>query len=300
MLLVGTSDHLEDVDRQLSLAEDVSVTAIAPEAVAAVSPLVYALLDGERIARVAGGGLEPVATLPAAAGQSLAASSEVLLVGLAGAHLLVVHPMRGTAEPVPAFSSVEGRDTWQNPAATSPDLRSVVVTASGAWLAGVHVGGVWRSSDRGASWANVVPPEADVHEVRAGAGGTVVAASAGGLGWSTDDGVTWQWTDGGLHAAYCRAAAVDGTTVLVTASSGPTTSDGRLYRGPVGGPLEPCGTGLPASFPFILDTGCVDARQGQVALGARDGRIFRSSDGGARFEQVTERVGGRVQVVRFA
>ncbi len=31
-------------------------------------------------------------------------------------------------------------------------------------------------------------PEADVHEVAAGSGGTVVAAAAVGPGWSTDDG----------------------------------------------------------------------------------------------------------------
>lgn len=301
MLLVGTTDHLEDLDRQLSLAEDVRVVAVARQVPppGGVRPPVYALVDGRRIVRVEGDGVEPVARLDEATGQSLAADPRVLVVGVAGAGLVTVDPEAGTAEPVTAFSSLEGRDEWGNPAAPTPDLRSLAVTESGAWLVNVHVGGVWRSTDRGLTWTNVVAPEADVHEVSAGNGGTVVAAAAGGLGWSTDDGVTWEWTDDGLHAAYCRAVAVDGSTVFVTASTGPSTSDGRLYRGLVGERLEPCVSGVPASFPFNLDTGCVDARHGQAALGARDGRVFRSGDGGETFEQVTERVGGQVRVVRF-
>lgn len=300
MLLVGTTDHLEDLDRQLSLAEDVHVTAIARETLDGVSPSMYVLLDGERIVRVDGNGVDPVARLEEAAGQSLAADRGVLVVGLTGARLVTADPATGTVDPVTAFAGVPGRNEWENPAAPTPDLRSVTVTDSGAWLVNVHVGGVWRSPDRGASWTNVVPADADVHEVVAGSAGRVVAAAAGGVGWSTDDGVTWEWTAQGLHAPYCRAAAIDADAVFVTASTGPSTSDGRLYRGALGGPMEPCAHGVPESFPFNLDTGSIDARHGHAALGARDGRVFRSSDGGETFEQVTERVGGHVTVVRFA
>lgn len=299
MLLVGTSDHLEDLDRQLSLAEDVAVTAIAREPACGLSRRVHVLLDDRRIVQVGENGVVPVGALEAPDGQCLAADGRTLLVGLTGARLITVDPVRGTVDPVPAFASVDGRAEWENPAGPTPDLRSAACTESGAWLVNVHVGGVWRSTDRGATWINVVAPDADVHEVCAGSGGRVVAAAAGGMGWSTDDGATWDWTDAGLHAAYCRAVAIDGDSVFVTASTGPSTEDGRLYRGPLGGPMEPCATGLPGSFPFNLDTGSLDARHGQVALGARDGRIFRSSDGGQSFEQVTERVGGRVRTVRF-
>lgn len=300
MLLVGTTDHLEDLDRQFSLAEDVCVTAVAREAASHVAPLVFALVDQERIVRVEGNGVQPVARLDEVAGQSLAVDGGMLVVGLAGARLATVDPSRGTVEPVTAFSSVEGRADWENPAGSSPDLRSATVTDSGAWLVNVHVGGVWRSTDQGGTWSNVVQPAADVHEVVAGCGGRVVAAAAAGVGWSADDGVTWEWTREGLHAPYCRAVAVDGNTVFVTASTGPSTNDGRLYRGSLGGPMVPCTSGLPPCFPFNLDTGSVDARGGQVALGARDGRVYRSSDGGETFAQVTERVGGKVLVVRFA
>lgn len=301
MLLVGTSDHLEDVERQLSLAEDVRVTAIAREASGMVSPQAFALFDDERVVRVDGDGVDPVARLGEALGQCLAADPRSLVVGMAGARVAAIDPVRGDVEPVPAFDAVAGREEWENPAGPTRDLRSAAITETGAWLVNVHVGGVWRSADQGRTWANVIEPEADVHEVVTGNGGRVVVAAAVGMGWSLDDGLTWAWTDAGLHAAYCRAAAVDGDAVYVTASTGPSTADGRLYRGRLGGgALEQCTNGLPASFAFNLDTGSVDARGGHVALGARDGRVYRSSDEGSSFELLTERVGGRVRVVRFA
>jgi hypothetical protein len=299
VLLVGTTDHLEDLDRQFTLAEDVQVTAIAGGTPTGYDGAVYALLDGERVVRVGEFDVAPVARLEAAEGQSMAADGGMLVVGLQRARLVRVDPSSGSVSALRAFESLEGRETWENPAGPTPDLRSLAMSDSGAWLANVHVGGVWRSTDRGATWANVIPPESDVHEVAAGRDGRVVAAAAVGVGWSTDDGVSWDWTSDGLHARYCRAVAIDGRTVYVTASTGPTTDDGRLYRGPLGGPFEPCAGGLPESFAFNLDTGSVAARDGQVALGARDGRVWRSADAGDTFGLVTERV-GRVRVLRFA
>ncbi len=299
MLLVGTTDHLEDVDRQLSLAEDVRVTAIARQAAVGVSPLMYALFDGDRVVRVDRDGVTPLARLGEPAGQSLIADSGSVVVGLAGARLALVDPQGGGVEPLPAFTAAPGREGWQNPAGPSPDLRSATVTESGAWLVNVHVGGVWRSVDEGRTWTGVLAPEVDVHEVVGGLSGRVVAAAAAGVGWSLDDGVTWQWTQAGLHAPYCRAVAMDGDVVYVTASTGPDTTDGRLYRGTIGGPMEPCANGVPPAFPFNLDTGTLDARGGAVALGTPDGCVYRSADQGVSFEQVTERVGGHLRVVRF-
>lgn len=302
MLLLGTTRHLEDLDCQYSLAEDVVVTAIAAGAPAApAAPAAYVLLDGERIAGIDEFELVPIAELPKPGppAQSLAVSDGSLLVGFAGAHLAVVDPRGGTVSAVDAFEHVAGREEWENPAGVTPDLRSIAVTDAGTWLVNVHVGGVWRSTDRGAQWENVVAPPADVHEVVAAPNGRVVAAAAGGFGWSTDDGRSWDWTAQGLHASYCRAVALDGDTAYVAASTGPSTSDARLYRCRLGGVPEPCGGGLPASFPFNLDTGSLAARDGHVALGTRDGQVWRSSDGAATFEAITERV-GHVLVLRFA
>jgi photosystem II stability/assembly factor-like uncharacterized protein len=163
----------------------------------------------------------------------------------------------------------------------------------------VHVGGVWRSKDRGESWQNVIPPEADVHEVVAGDSGCVAVAAAIGFGWSEDGGDTWQWTTDGLHAGYARAVALDGDTAFVTASTGPETTDGRLYRCHLGEPLVPCSGGLPDSFPFNLDSGSIAASAGQVALGTRNGRVFRSGDSGSTWSLAAERM-RPVRVLRFS
>lgn len=306
MLLVGTTEHLEDLDRQYTIAEDVVVDAVAvgtgDRATPTTDPaagVAFVLLDGERVARVAAFDLAPVARLSGAGGQSMAAGRDCLLVGAAGAHLATLDPARGEVAPVRAFDRVDGRDGWHNPGRSAPDLRSLAVTATGSWLAAVHVGGVWRSTDGGATWDNVVPADADVHEIVAGADGRVAAAAAGGLGWSDDDGATWQWTAEGLHGPYARAVALDGDTAFLTASTGPRTTDGRLYRGGLGSPLTPCGDGLPASFPFNLDSGSLAARGGQVALGTSEGDVYRSGDGGSTFERVTERL-PEIRVVRFA
>lgn len=301
MLIVGTRTHLEDLEREYTLADDVSVTAVAVTDGGPLTPgapgTVYVLLDGQRICRVEEFHVEPVASLSEMAGQSMAGGSGRLLVGTAGAHLLVADPRSGELVALESFDSVPGRDSWKNPAAASPDLRSIAVSGSGAWLAAVHVGGLWRSTDRGVTWNGVLAPEVDVHEVAVGEQGRAAVAAAGGLGWSTDDGVTFRWTTEGLHARYARAVALDGDMVFVTASTGPGSTDGRLYRGRLGQPLEQC-PGLPAPFPFNLDSGCLTARDGQVAVGTPEGHVYRSSDGGSSFDLVNERL-GPVRVLRF-
>ncbi len=297
MLLLGTKGHLEDLDRQFSIAEDVSVTAIAVGTGNGVWGA-YVLLDGNRIASVGEYELAPVAHVELGTGQSMAAVDDGLLVGLEGARLARLDLFEGGLTRVESFDAVPGRATWENPASASPDLRSIATTDARTWLVNVHVGGVWRSTDRGSTWTNVVPADDDVHEVVNGSAGVAVVAAARGFGWSLDDGATWQWTTEGLHAAYCRAAAVDGDVAYVTASTGPSSRDGRLYRSRLGDAFEPCGGGLPDSFPFNLDTGCLAAREGEVALGTPDGHVWRSKDRGESFETVTERV-GRVQVLRF-
>jgi hypothetical protein len=295
VLLLGTNGHLEDLDRQFPLGEDFSVTAIAVGTGGA-----YVLLDGNRIARVETYELAPVAPVASGRAQSMDAVEGGLLVGLEDARLAQLSLTGGGGfSPVASFDTVAGRATWENPANATPDLRSIAVTDAGTWLVNVHVGGVWRSTDRGGSWTNVIEPDDDVHEVVAGRGGVVVAAAARGFGWSLDDGTSWQWTTEGLHARYCRAVAVDGQTAFVSASTGPSSRDGRLYRAQLGDELRPCGGGLPESFPYNLDSGALAAHEGEVALGTPDGQVWRSRDRGDSFEAVTERV-GTVRVLRFA
>ncbi len=307
MLIVGTTAHLEDLDRSYTYAEDVSVTALAVGSftggVGSLLPSsphpVWSLLDRERIVQLEEFDITPLVRLPTATAQSLAVSSGgSLVVGTEGAHLLTV-TSGGVVGELASFDAVPGRDEWQNPAGPVPDLRSIAVSSADVWFASVHVGGVWRSKDCGESWQNVIPPEADVHEVVAGDSGCVAVAAAIGFGWSEDGGDTWQWTTDGLHAGYARAVALDGDTAFVTASTGPETTDGRLYRCHLGESLVPCSGGLPDSFPFNLDSGSIAASAGQVALGTRNGRVFRSGDSGSTWSLAAERM-RPVRVLRFS
>jgi hypothetical protein len=305
-LIIGTTGHLEDLDRTYTYADDVSVTAVAVGSfdggVGSLLPSsprpVWCLLDEERIVRLDEFDLTPIVSLPNATGQSLAAVPEGgLLVGLAGARLITVS-REGVVGEVGPLDAAAGAAAGKSSPASSLDLKSIAVSSAGVWYANVHAGGVWRSSDRGQSWKIVVPPESEVHEVVAGDGRCVVAAAATGFGWSQDDGATWQWTTDGLHADYSTAVALDGDTAFVTASTGPETTDARLYRCRLGSPLEQCSVGLPESFPFNFGVGSVAASAGQVALGATDGRIFRSSDSGSTFSLSADRL-RHVSVLRF-
>ena len=307
MLIVGTAAHLEDLDRSFTYAADVFVTAVAvgtfSGGVGSLLPFnsrpVWSLLDGERIVQLDEFDVTPLVRLPKATGESLAAApGGTLVVGLEGGHLLTVSP-EGTIAELTAFDTVEGRDGWTNPAAPQPQVRSIAVASAGSWFVNIHVGGVWRSDDGGQSWRNVLQPEFDVHEVVTGENGRVAVAAAAGFGWSDDNGDSWRWTTDGLHAGYSRAVALDGDTAFVTASTGPDTTDGRLYRCRLGDAFEPCSGGLPESFPFNLDTGAVAASGGRVALGTHNGRVYCSNDGGSSWAVAAEAM-RRVQVVRFS
>lgn len=293
MLYVGTSNHLEEIDSSLTLAADASVTAIAGRGDSA-----WVLLDRERIAEIGDLDVRPIAEISGAA-QSIGVTRDSgLLVGLQGGHLCLLDET-GHSAPIESFDRVAGRDEWENPAGPVPDLRSIAIGQQDEWYANVHVGGVWRSTDQGRTWTGVIEPESDVHEVATGEGGIVCVAAAKGFGWSADSGATWTWMTDGLHAPYARAVAVSGDTVYVSASTGPRTSDGRLYRASIGSSFEACNRGIPESFPFNIDTGTLAASGESVAFGTQSGDFYRSSDSGNSWEKVASEM-RPVTFVRFA
>jgi len=151
----------------------------------------------------------------------------------------------------------------------------------------VHVGGVLKSEDGGASWHPTLDIEQDVHQVLApdGRGGRVLVAAAAGFGRSDDGGETWRWDNAGLHAHYCRAVALAGDTVLVSASAGHHGRRAAVYRRRLegAGPFERCREGLPEWFPDNVDTGCLAARGDAAAIGSEDGCVFLSHDAGRSF-----------------
>ncbi|HEX2031316.1 MAG TPA: hypothetical protein VHL78_07960, partial [Actinomycetota bacterium] len=177
---------------------------------------------------------------------------------------------------------------WHTPWRGPPDTRSLSAGPDGTLYANVHVGGILRSQD-GESWTPTIDIDADVHQVLAHPDrpDTVLAACAWGLAVSRDRGATWSIEYDGLHGRYCRAVAVAGDAVLVSASTGPFTDRAAVYRRALDAdrPFERCSDGLPEWFPANIDSHCLAASGDTVAFGTGDGRVFRSDDRGRIWEE---------------
>jgi len=217
----------------------------------------------------------------------LADTSHGVLAGTEEAHLLRLVGDDGTLAPVEAFETVEGRETWFTPWGGPPAVRSIAEDLAGRLHANVHVGGIPRSVDAGASWAPTIDTDADVHQVVAHPThpDVVLAAGAVGLAVSVDGGSSWRIEREGLHATYARAVAVAGERVLVSVSNGPRGGRGAVYRAALepGARFERCTEGLPEWFDGNIDSGWLDARGSEVAFGTGDGEVFVSEDSGERW-----------------
>jgi hypothetical protein len=197
----------------------------------------------------------------------------------------------GSFEHLPGFDQVPGRDQWYagsaliNGQLMGPPLgiRSMSATCDGnALLANVHVGGIPRSIDGGASWRPTIDIDSDVHQVCAHPTRpeVVIAATGTGLGVSLDGGETWTLEREGLHASYCSAVGFIGEDLLVAASSDHFAAQGALYRRPIDGhgPLLQVAGGLPQWLDGIADTGNLSVCGSRLALVDRAGKLYVSQD----------------------
>lgn len=265
-----------------------SVRALAGREVSAVDGE-WAVLDGREVARWSGEDA-PIAAAAGPDGVALTCVTALAgwapaaaMVGAAGAHMFL-HRAGGGLEPVASFEAADGRAEWYTPWGGPPDVRSASCGPEGTVLVNVHVGGILRSTDGGASWRPTIDIHTDVHQVLALGGGWAVAACAAGLAVSEDDGVTWALHDDGLHATYARAVAVAGGTLLLSVSAGPGGQDAAVYRRPLagGGRFERCGGGLPDDLGGNVDTAwMVGDGDGMAAVGTKGGDVFVSHDEGS-------------------
>ncbi|HYV59712.1 MAG TPA: hypothetical protein VFA62_06550 [Acidimicrobiia bacterium] len=276
---VGTADGLFTLngatERQV---EGHSVTALARG---------WAIFDGETVVHETDDGWRQAMTVRSperslAVHGALLARSDDAIVGW-GASLTRVFK-KGRFEPIPGFEEVPGRGDWHAVGSRQPYVRSLTETAGGVLLANVHVGGIPRSADDGATWHPTIDVDADVHQVRAHPERPelVLAAAAVGLCRSDDAGETWTVLTDGLHASYCRAVVTAGDVMFVSASTGPFSEQAAVYRRAIDGdgPLERCTNGLPEWQPHNIDTACLDTDGTRVAFGGADGEVYGSEDAG--------------------
>jgi len=284
-ILVGTATGLWDLTGDSAR----SVEALAGHAVTALAldgPRTWAIVDGTAVWEGRDGVWTARAAVDGPPATCVAAADGGVLVGTERGHLLRL--TTGELTRVESFETVEGRAAWYTPWGDPADVRSLTVAGDGTLHVNVHVGGVARSRDGGASWRPTVDIEVDVHQVLAHPtrSGVVLLAAADGFGLSHDGGDTWQFATAGLHAHYLRAVAVAGQDVLVSASAGFHGRRSAIYRRPLeGGPrFERCEVGLPRWFDDNIDTACLAAGGPLVVFGTGDGRVYRSLDAGARWE----------------
>jgi photosystem II stability/assembly factor-like uncharacterized protein len=223
------------------------------------------------------------------------AIAATVYVGTQDVHVLRVAE-NGGFEAVPAFDAVAGRDKWY---AGGPPLgvRSMSATCDQTTLlVNVHVGGIPRSSDGGATWQPTIDIDTDVHQVCAHPSrpNVVVAAAAVGLCISRDGGLTWAIEHAGLHACYCSAVAFAGDDVLVAASSDHFAKQGAVYRRSLdgNGPMRPVEGGLPRWLGGIADTGNIAASGSCVAVADHSGNLYLSQDAGSTWSHVASNLAG--------
>jgi hypothetical protein len=282
-VMVSTAGGLHELgSRRSSSLEGRDVTAAA-----ARDGDVWALLDGRALwHRADDAAWQQVGVVDGPPATCLFPAAAGLLVGTAEAHLLVLDD--GRLERVAAFDTTPGRDAWYTPWGGPPDTRSISGDGEALYV-NVHVGGIVRSTDAGASWQPTIEIDADVHQVLLDpSSGLLLAATAGGLATSTDHGQTWTFATAGLHAPYQRAVAVAEDAVLASASTGPSGRQAALYRRPLAGdaPFARCRAGLPEWFDANIDTGCLAAAGPVAAFGTATGEVYLSEDGGLSWRRL--------------
>jgi hypothetical protein len=159
-------------------------------------------------------------------------------------------------------------------------------------LVGIELGGVMRTTDGGATFADHRPgAQLDCHCLawHPTVEGRAYETAGGGAAWSADGGETWKAADAGRDRHYSWGLAVDPDDPerwWCSASTGPFAAhrsgpaQARIFRWEGEGPWQPV-TDVLEDMPYaFLPVG------GALYVGYRDGALRRSTDGGESWEDV--------------
>lgn len=299
-LLIGTrdgvvrspDDDLDDATTTLDAGDTLRVRVFDGVAFAATRSGLYRSTDGDSWTEL-GVPREEVFSVVASP------DGERLYAGTHPAHLYVSTDSGDEWHELDGFQALPSRDEWHTPRhRNEAHLRSLGVhpNAPGRLVAGVEVGGVHVSEDRGESWTERRDDiHDDVHHVLVVGPDHYVAACGDGCYRTHDAGRSWTRLDTAVDQRYFRETiAADGRLYAAAASGAPPSWEGS--RGADAALFESIDGG--DSFGNVPYPGAPTevvlawtVHDGRVLAGTNEGRLLaRNVDGWATLGTVPTRI----------
>lgn len=219
-------------------------------------------------------------------------------------------------EPSAIFRSEDAGDTWRElpslltlpsskewsfpPRPRTHHVRSILpdLVKPNRLHAAIEAGALLRSDDGGQTWRDRVPsaPQ-DTHTLASSPDDPDHLHSAAGDGYfeSVDGGDHWRRVVTGLEHQYCWSVAVSSAhpaIVVLSASSSPyaahfkDAANSSVYRRVGNGDWHHLNDGLPKPLGLRIPVVTASKREAGVFYLAAEGEVYRSSDGGSRWEKL--------------
>ncbi|MBI2953734.1 MAG: hypothetical protein HYY30_05430 [Chloroflexi bacterium] len=200
------------------------------------------------------------------------------------------------------FRSTDGGQTWTgvnnglanlfvNAITVNPTNPGVILAATGRGAAvGEETAGIYRSTDRGETWTRQSPGFANAFGVDPTNAGIIYAAGAPPVRKTTDGGITWSLSFGGIENTDLTGIAVNAENTSNILAGGVTEGGtGKIFRSTnAGGAWTLVLDGLDPVFDVAF---APPAAPGAVAFFAGLIGVFRSGDAGLTWTRVSEELG---------